>query len=632
MSFAEGFAKTFTPFATAFAGEIVKADFDSEKQFMTDWKTQQKEFDKLRLKDNELRDTAKTLVGSLPGVPPSAWTNVYQDLKMGRTLENIREDLLNADFNPMAPVTVDARIGPDLVENPDTVDAQMSASGLTSTTEAETPVRKFSFMRTGQERAMDKIREKTGMSDAEIAQVQTGRFTPDPVSTEFAIKPRGKGSKLTQSDVAGAYMDAVRNGPEALADFKANTLPNMMAALETAGTGAKETTELSRALGDLEAARASGDPQRVARAEANVNRIIQAEEIKKGAGEANTPKQFVVMNEDGTSQFVSGFSRITANGRQVVDSAGNPVQGNVREVTEQERKDGDEAIKSITAETGKYRESLTNTSGAMRLTGELLDLARNDRRVLTSVAGGVRNIQGLLREANSLTSVLNDVIKDNSGQPVTLQQFEQAAQARGVLTGGQTLEQVASRQFGNLSMGPTAENLANARSLFESKLILMTFRAGGLEGQSGNAMSNKDFDRLSQMLQSSANPEVFERNITDYVRGRANALVDQERQINTSPLIQRFQDQYGYSPVSNVATPLEQFVDSRNDPQLKTAYDAIMGGGGQPPAAPRAQPQPQQGQAPERPGFTFKAIDPKTGLPIYQKNGTNELFISNPNK
>jgi hypothetical protein len=335
------------------------------------------------------------------------------------------------------------------------------------------------------------------------------------------------------------------------------------------------------------------------------------------------------MNEDGTSQFVSGFSRITANGRQVVDSAGNPVQGNVREVTEQERKDGDEAIKSITSETGKYRESLTNTAGAMRLTGELLDLARNDPRVLTSVAGGVRNIQGLLREANSLTSVLNDVIKDNRGQPVTLQQFEQAAQARGALPGGQTLEQVAGRQFGNLSMGPTAENLANARSLFESKLILMTFRAGGLEGQSGNAMSNKDFDRLSQMMQSSANPQVFERNITDYVRGRANALVDQERQINSSPLIQRFEAQYGYSPVSNVATPLEQFVDSRNDPQLKTAYDAIMGGGGQQPAAPA---QPQQGQAPERPGFTFKAIDPKTGLPIYQKNGTNELFIPNPKK
>ena len=42
MSFAEGFAKTFTPFATAFAGEIIKADFDAEKQFMTDWKTQQR--------------------------------------------------------------------------------------------------------------------------------------------------------------------------------------------------------------------------------------------------------------------------------------------------------------------------------------------------------------------------------------------------------------------------------------------------------------------------------------------------------------------------------------------------------------------------------------------------------------
>jgi hypothetical protein len=277
MSFAEGFAKTFTPFATAFASEVIKADFDAEKQFLTDWKAKQKEFDKLRLKDNELRDTAKTLVGSLAGVPPSAWTNVYQDLKMGRTLENVRDDLLNADFNT-AP-GVDPIVGPDFSDSPDMIDAQMEEAGLTTSPDA--PVRRFSFMRSGQERAMDKIREETGLGDDAVSQVQAGRFTPEPVTPELSINVRGKAGKLTQSDVAGAYMDAVRKGPEALEEFKANMLPNMMAALEAAGTGAKETTDLSRALGELEAARASGDQQRVARAEATVNRIIQAEEMKK---------------------------------------------------------------------------------------------------------------------------------------------------------------------------------------------------------------------------------------------------------------------------------------------------------------------------------------------------------------
>jgi len=618
MSFAEGFAKTFAPFASTLASEIIKADFDAEKQFLTDWKASQKEFDKLRLKDNEMRDTAKTLVGSLPGVPPSAWSNVYRDLKMGRTIENIRNDLVGAGFTDV-PTGAGAGFSPtDSSPMPDTfsADAQMVDSGLAA---PNTTSKTFSFRKSGAERAADRIRQETGLSDTQIADVRAGRFTPETPGLSVMINPANKGSKLTQSDVAGAYMDAARKGPEALADFKANMLPQMMSALDAAGAGPQSTTDLSRALGNLETARNSGDPQRIKRAEDDVNRILDAERMKKDAGASGQPRQFVVTGQDGSTRFVSGFSRITANGQQVVDSSGQPVQGNVREVTESERKDGDEAIKAVTAETGKYRESMTNVTGALRLTDELVDLARSDPRVLTSVAGGVRNVQGALREVNSLVSVLNDVIKDNKGEAVTLQQFEQAAQARGALR-GQSLEQLASGKFGNLSMGPTAENLANARSLLESKLILMTFRAGGLEGQTGNAMSNKDFERLQQMIQSSANPQTFERNITDYVRGRVSSLGDQERQINNTPLVNRFRNQYGYSPVEELVTPLQQFIDQRNDPQLKKAYDTVMGRGGQTGGAP-AQSQ-SQGRAPEVPGYTFRFMSPN-GKPVYADKDGN---------
>jgi hypothetical protein len=409
-----------------------------------------------------------------------------------------------------------------------------------------------------------------------------------------------------------------------------NQLPKMLEALDVAGTGARETTDLSRALGELQSAEESGDKTRIERATNNIQRILDAEALKRDAGGSAAPRQFMYMGDEGAPVFVQGFARVTPQGRQLVDSRGRPIPEGAREITEQEKKDGDEAIKVNQAAITKYADDLSNASSVVRLGSEMIELARTDPRILTAVAGGVRNVQGLAREANSLFSILGDALKERGGNEITLREFERLAQQRGALPRGQTFEQVSQ----GLSLGPTAENIANSRSLFESKLILMAFRAGGLEGQSGNAMSNKDFDRLMQTMQASTNPDTFERNMTTYIADRVQTLDDRATQLNQHPMVRRFEQQYGYNPVADLVTPPERFM--ARDPKTEAAWNTITGRtrpqqAPSQPAAPApsqpAAPAPAQQQPPQRPGYTFVGTDADTGKPVYQKDGTNERFV-----
>ena len=45
-------------------------------------------------------------------------------------------------------------------------------------------------------------------------------------------------------------------------------------------------------------------------------------------------------------------------------------------------------------------------------------------------------------------------------------------------------------------------NLAKIRDIMNAKAVLATFRIGGLEGQTGQAMSNKDFERLKNTFET----------------------------------------------------------------------------------------------------------------------------------
>jgi hypothetical protein len=65
--------------------------------------------------------------------------------------------------------------------------------------------------------------------------------------------------------------------------------------------------------------------------------------------------------------------------------------------------------------------------------------------------------------------------------------------------------------------------VATAYHLFEAKKVLLTYKMGIMEGQSGTAMSNKDFERLMDSL-GVKTAEGFKKQVTEYGSGKYNIL------------------------------------------------------------------------------------------------------------
>jgi hypothetical protein len=223
MSFIEGFAKGFVPIVQTWTAETIKADKQKEVDYFNNFLKSQEDYTKGLKSSTERKNVAKALVEGVPGVPPSAWTAVYEQLSMGRNIEKIREDLMNSDF---VPRNRPQSAMPETLNLVGQVDDQMDQSGL-SETEGQTPVRRFSFIATPEEAQQHQtdrlnrgVRDRTGMSQEEIDRVRGG-FVSDVPAPDLSIVPRGKeNQKLTSADVAGAYFRATQQGPEALAEFR----------------------------------------------------------------------------------------------------------------------------------------------------------------------------------------------------------------------------------------------------------------------------------------------------------------------------------------------------------------------------------------------------------------------------
>lgn len=697
MSFVEGMTRGFlSSYQQAYQNQAEKSR-EASRIALSRWTDAKEKYDRDMAEDQERIRVAQSIASEVPNAPPDAWKIAYNWLAQGRRVENIREDMLTGSFRPASGA---ART--TAVSAPATADDQMQDSGLDA---SDPNVQVFDMRRPGSggpaapegftpategQGAMPGAPAPSAPSEAPAEPDVLGGIDPqyarraratmlaaagseevlntvmrgyqpvntDPTSVFMPAPKSGSGSgsdKLTKADVAGMYWSkksaAVNGEPGAVEEFQrfqSVELPILMEALSITDTDV-DTGNLTKAYDNLNAALKSGDPQQIAQAQGRVDQLLFVEGQQAQARTSGQQRQLVTVGPDGVPKFAQGFIQPTAGGTRVVDVRNQPLQGDWREVTEDEKKDGDEAIKAITNRLTAHQESMVNTTGALRLTGELVGIARENPQVLTRVAGFTRDIQSLLREAGTFTNVFNQIMQEKrqtegENATVTRDEFERALQASGALPDGMTLEQAAAIDINELSLGQSAADLARLRSLFESKIYLMAFRAGGLEGQTGNAMSNRDFDRLLQVIQSSSNAQTFETNLSDYIRGRVNALVDNEQLLlsDDTGLVGRFKQQYGYTPVANVVKPLETFIAERNDPALRTAYEMVMGrgqnpmpgsnqaantrpaGGNQPQTQQQAQPTPNEPA--QFPGYTFVGYS-EDNRPVYQKDGTDERYV-----
>lgn len=574
MSFAEAFTEGFIGSYRQASSDAARGVQLRAKQDADRIRKKQEELEKAKKKDQEILSSARTLAQNFGQTSPEAVQVIANQLKAGMTPAALTSGFASGRISftgtPGSATTQTTEFTPG-----DEDEQTMDAFGATPEDAEIIPF-------------------GSGPSVASSQPVEDSRTVP---AVPFSGAPDTSSPTASDGSTGGGGFGLRVNpkGPSA------------------------PTANLAVAYDQLNAAQQSGDPARIAQAEARVDQLLQAEASRgaaRGSGEVRT---FVKVDENGRPTFTQGYIRQTAQGPQLTDTQNQPLEG-FRPVTDDEIRAGDEALKVINTRITKYNENLQNVGSALVLADDVVNIVNQTPEVLTRVAGGVQALTSAVREVNTAASLVGQLLESSQNNEVTREEFENSLNRSGALPNGVSVDQLEGIDLNSIT------NLSERKALFDAKVFLLAFRSGALEGQSGQAMSDKDYQRLLKIVYASSNPQTFQQQLNDYIRQGVSTLERTSNSLNNSRdgLIGRFQQQYGYNPVSSVVSPVEDYLAS--DPRALEAYNRVMGTQnvrGQTQSTPAASEAPQTPV--DIPGYTFVRIE--GGRAVYVPEGGGEELV-----
>ena len=445
----------------------------------------------------------------------------------------------------------------------------------------------FSTMTVSNARGRLIVAKRTG--DADSTEVITNfllekdQAFPDKIDKDWIT------SQYSKFAIAANREGASDEDKSAFQNFKELELPAYMEAYKLVNPD-DEALDFEQAWNKYYALKSDpeSDPNDIAQALKIANGAIVGlslqEQIKDNAGK---PVSLVKIAEDGTASFVTGAMPVfTADDKPSYQDLGGQVVGEGFRVL---GKDEDEArekvVNSISTRVKTYDNNFVTATGAVRLYGELAGMVIDDERVLFATSGGAKAVSNFFKEVNNGLGIIDDIFKANSDgviaedSIVTQDMVTRRLQENGILPQGQTLQQVAGIDV--LSLGDSVEDLAKKKAAFNAKLILTAFRAGGLEGQTGMAMSNKDFERLKDVVNASKDGETFVKELGSYIQGRIDTLRDDASLLQQDRGRINYERRYGYDPFMG-ESPVKEWGSltekgSEIDPRLQKGFDILAG-------------------------------------------------------
>lgn len=404
---------------------------------------------------------------------------------------------------------------------------------------------------------------------------------PDKIDEEWIT------SQYTKFAIAANRPNASEEDKLAFQNFKELELPAYMEAYklvnpqDDALTFEQAWTKYYSLKNDSES-----DPDEVTQALAVANGAIIGMSIQENVKEnGGKPVSLVKIDKDGTAEFVtSATPQFTGDGKTTyIDGYGASVGDGYRLVTPDEDEAREKVVNAISTRVKAYDANFVTATGAMRLYGELAEMVIEDDRVLFATSGTAKTASNALKEIKNGLSLIGSVFDANQNgdlpEEITPEMVERRLQQQGILQQGQTLEQAAG--IDTLTLGDNVEDLAKKKAAFNAKLILMAFRAGGLEGQTGMAMSNKDFERLKDVVNASKDGQTFVTELGKYVQGRIDTLQDDASLLQNDRGRVNFENRYGYDPYSG-NSPVKEWSSlteegAEIDPRLQKGFDILAG-------------------------------------------------------
>lgn len=228
------------------------------------------------------------------------------------------------------------------------------------------------------------------------------------------------------------------------------------------------------------------------------------------------------------------------------------------------------AFAKLSVQTNTYAQELSTSATAiaegLRNSENVIQIARSDERVRNAGGSVAQFITSFARGGDSVLSVVQDAFDDNGPDYVlTEQDLRSKLKARGISEGVLTA-----------ALSDKVSGLADKTARFEAGILALVFRSGRMEGQAGNAMSNKDFERLNEMLNVKGGIEAFETTVRGYMKDKILSYDDKAMSQDATGAIASFKELFKWSPVEE-AMSFEDLVTKRDEDTLTAAYQATMG-------------------------------------------------------
>jgi hypothetical protein len=275
----------------------------------------------------------------------------------------------------------------------------------------------------------------------------------------------------------------------------------------------------------------------------------------------------VITDANGQKRYGTVYRKPGEEG--LVDSAGKPVTSAVPMSSIQE-----DAYKTIRTETQKIGNELAIANAAitegMRTAVSAVEIVRNDQRVRGAGGKAALAIRNLVAGGGELLSVAEGLFE---GKPddhkITLEELK----ATGSF----------DNEFLNAVVSGDVQNLATETARFQAKMLSLAFQVGRMEGQSGNAMSNQDFKKIMEIVNTGGGAEAFETSLIDYMGTKLKGYDDKTLNLiagNTN--VATFKQDYGFLPIAEPLT-MAEYVQLRNEDSLTSAYQMFSGQGSETP-------------------------------------------------
>lgn len=223
-----------------------------------------------------------------------------------------------------------------------------------------------------------------------------------------------------------------------------------------------------------------------------------------------------------------GFDRSTGN-NTYIGYDGSSLLGEgasiVREITPEESDAIQRGITSISEPISTYDNARAKFIEVLNPGMEALSILEQNPEVLTTVGGFTTFFERIKTELKSVERLSTEQIDGFVRDAFNLDAAETGIGFAGRLA-----------------------NSADATSRFRSKILLMAYRIGGAEGQTGQGMSNKDFDRFMQVIRSSSNSRTFATNLMSFLNEKKEGVNRLAVGLQNNPTVRDLNSRYADNP------------------------------------------------------------------------------------